>query len=139
MKMEVITTAITCRQMIREIIDLKRNTLFVLSHEIPNAAYGVNLHLGATLGQLPSQTVNIDFDGIRGEFARKTDEVVFGEFLGNHAALATHQEFENRQLARREHFRLVVDERLPASDIEYEIANAQGTSKHLTGPAQHGF
>src|SRR5215475_7562312 len=117
MQMDVITTARTCKHMIREMIDLKRITLLVLGHKITDTAYGVNFHFGTTLGELLSEAMDVDFDGVRGDPARKTNKMVLGQLLRYHATLAAHQKFEHGELTRREYFRPVIDEHLPTFKI----------------------
>src|SRR6266404_7433841 len=91
-KIDVMTTAITGRITMREMIDLNRITLF-LGDEISDAADGVDLHLGALVGKLLAQTMDIDFDGIRGDVAGKPEDVVLDLLLRHNASLAAHQKF----------------------------------------------
>ena len=96
MKMEVMTTATTCRITIREMIDL-------------------HLDLGAPFRELLAQAVDIYLDGVRGDFSRMAEDVIFDLLLGHHPALAAHQQLEHRDFAGREHLGLVVDRRLPGA------------------------
>src|SRR5579872_3042170 len=121
---DVIATAITCRITMREMIDSNRITLF-LGNEITDAADGVDRHLGAAVGQLLAQAVNIDLDGVGSDVAGKTEDMVLDLLLRNHPPLAAHQKLEHLRLARGEHLRLVVDQRLPAAQVEFEIGNVQ--------------
>jgi len=40
-----------------------------LGYEVSDTANGVDLHLGATLGQLFAQAMDVDLDRIRGDIA----------------------------------------------------------------------
>src|SRR3984893_3523526 len=101
MKIEVMTTATTCRITMREMIDLNLITLLFLGDEVAKAANGMNLDLGATLRKLLAQAVNVDLDGIGGDISRMSEDVILDLLLGNHAALAAHQQFEHRGFAGR--------------------------------------
>src|SRR3984885_12569730 len=109
MKMEVMTTATTCRMTMREMIDWNLITLLLLCDEVSYSPNGVNLHLGAALRKLLAQTVNVDFDGIRCDFAGVSEDVIFDLLLGNHAPLAAHQQLQHRGFAGRQQLRLVVN------------------------------
>src|SRR5271168_1971453 len=86
-RMEVIATAITCRITMREMIDLNRITLF-LGDEISDPTDGMDLDLGALVGQLLAQPMNIDLDGIRGDVAGEPEDVILDLLLRHHASLA---------------------------------------------------
>src|ERR1044072_3750672 len=103
------TTATTCRNTIREMIDWNRGTLFFLGDEVADPADGVHLDPGAAVGELLAQAVDIDLDRIGGDLAGMAEDVVLDLLLGNDAALAPHQELKHRSLAGREHLRLIVD------------------------------
>src|ERR1700730_18687956 len=105
-RIHVMRNAITWRITMREIIDLNRITL-VLGDEISDAANGVDLYLGTLVGQLLAQAVDIDLDGIRGDFAGKTEDVVLDLLLRPHTSLAAHDEFEHRGYAGPKHLRLI--------------------------------
>jgi hypothetical protein len=81
MKIEVIATTITCRITIREIIDLKWNTLPFLRNEISDATYGVNLYSGPLFGELSSETMDIDFNGVRSDIAGKPEDMILNLLL----------------------------------------------------------
>src|SRR6516165_6151936 len=106
------TTATTCRKTMREMIDLKRGTLLFLGDQVAHAADGVDLNLGAALGQLLAQPMHVDLDRIRPDLAGMSENVVLDLFLGNDASLAAHQQFEHGCFARREHLWLIVDRSL---------------------------
>src|ERR1700676_3897033 len=137
-RMDVIATAITCRITMREMIDLNRITLF-LGDEISAAAEGLDLHLGALVGKLLAQAMDIDFDGVRSDLSGKPEDMVLDLLLRHHAPLAAHQKFEHRGFARRQYLRLVVDRRLAITQIKFQIGDVKRTSKQLTWPAQLGF
>src|SRR5437899_3182 len=139
MKIDTIATAMTCKHMIRETIDLNLITLLGLRHEIPDPSYSVDFHLGAAFGELLAKAMDIDLDGIRSDLAGKTEDMIFGEFFRNNLAFAPHEQFENPQFARRQGLRLVIDERLPAFDVEQQVGNAQGTAEQLARAAEHGL
>src|SRR5665213_3031813 len=139
MKMEVITTATTCRMMMREMIDWNLITLLLLRDEISDPSNGVNLDLGAAFRKLFAQTVNVDLDRIRCDFSRVSEDVIFDLFLGNHTPFAAHQKLQHRGFAGRQQLRLVVDRGLPVSGIEFEIGDAQRAPEQVAGPPQLGF
>src|SRR3984885_204908 len=139
MKMEVMTTATTWRITMREMIDLNLITLLLLGDEVSDSANGMNLDPGASLRKLLAQTVDVHLDRVRCDFSRVSEDVIFNLFLGNHAALAAHQQFEHRGFACRQDLGLVVDGRLPVSCIEFEIGDAQRASKQIAGPSQLSF
>src|SRR5579863_6936946 len=137
-KTEVIATAITCRITMREMIDLNLITLF-LGDEVSDAADGMDLYLGAFVGKLLAQAMNVDLDGVGGDVAGEPEDMVLDLFLRDHASLAAHQKFEHRRLARRQHLWLIVDRRLPAAQIKAEIGDMKRTAELLARPAQLGF
>lgn len=63
-RIDVMTTAMTCKTTIREMIDLNLTKLF-LGDEISDAAHGMDLHPGAFIGELLAKPVDIYLDGIR--------------------------------------------------------------------------
>ena len=67
-RIDVSATAMTCKITIREMIDLNRIT-FVLSDQISDTAHGMNLYSGSFVGKLPSKTMDIDLDSIRGDIS----------------------------------------------------------------------
>jgi len=79
-KIDVRATAITCKITMREMIDLNRITLF-LSDEISDAAYGMDLHPGAFIEELLSETMNVYFDGIRRDVSRKPEDMILDLLL----------------------------------------------------------
>src|SRR5260370_13224683 len=97
MKMEVMTTATTCRITMRERIDLKRITLLFLCDEVANATNCMNPDPGASLRKLPAQTVDVDLDRVRRDVSRGPKDVIFNLLLGNHAPLAAHQYLHHRR------------------------------------------
>src|ERR1700686_2348223 len=139
MKMEVMTTATTCRITIREMIDLNLSTLFFLCDEVPNATNGMNLDLRSPLRQLLAQTMNVHLDRVRRDVSVMPEDVVLDLLLGNHAPLAAHQEFEHRGLAGGQQLGLAVDGRLPVSCIEFEVGDTERTAKQIAGPPQLSF
>src|SRR6202521_4524093 len=139
MKMEAITTATTCRMTMREMIDWKRITLLLLGDEVSYSPNGMNLDLGAALGKLFAQTVNVDLDRIRRDFSRVSEDVILDLFLGHHTPLAAHQQLQHRRFAGRQQLRLVINRGLPVSGIEFEIGDAQRAAEQMAGPAQLRF
>src|SRR5277367_6634787 len=97
MKMEVITTATTCRMTMREMIDLNLITLLLLSDEVSYAPNGMNLDSGAALRKLFAPTVNIDLDRVGCDFSRMSKDVIFNLLLGNHTSFAAHQQLQHRR------------------------------------------
>src|ERR1700748_588176 len=97
-RIEVMTTATTCRNTIRDMIDWNRSTLFFLGDEVADPADGMHLHLGAAVGALLAQAMDIDLDRVGSDLAGMAEDVILNLFLGDHAALASHQEFEHRGL-----------------------------------------
>src|SRR6266851_355266 len=136
---EVMTTATTCRITIREMIDLNLGTLLFLRDEIADAANGVNLHLGAALGKLLAQAVDVDLDRVRRDVPGMSEDMVFNLLLGDDAPLAAHQEFEHRDLAGRKQLGLIVDRGLPVSRVEFEIGDAKVAIEQVARPAQLRF
>src|SRR5215471_7253750 len=110
-----------------------------LGYEVSDTANGVDLHLGATLGQLFAQAMDVDLDRIRGDVAGQPENVIFNQFLRDNAILATHQEFQHRRLASRQDLRLVVDECLTALGVECEVRNLERAAKQLAGAPQQRF
>src|SRR5262245_47995170 len=104
-----------------------------LGYEVSNTANGVDLHLGATLGQLFAQAMDVDLDRIRGDIAGQPENVIFDQFLRDDAVLAAHQEFEHRRLASRQDLWFAVDERLAALGVERDVRNLQRASEQLAG------
>src|SRR5277367_1604585 len=139
MKKEVMTTATTWRTTMRERIDLKRNTLVLLGDQVSYSPDGMHLDLGAALRKLLAQTVNVHLDGVRGDFARVSEDVIFNLLLGNHAALAAHQQLQHLGFAGRQQLRPVVDRGLPVSGIEFEIGDPQRAAEKMAWPPQLGF
>src|SRR5262249_1958973 len=90
MKIDTMTTAITCRKMIRAKIDLNRIPLHGLGEEIADTAYGMDDDAGAVLGKLLAKAVNIDFDGIGGDLAGESENLVFDQLFRHNAVLAPH-------------------------------------------------
>src|SRR5476651_154834 len=131
MKIAVAITTTACRKMIHDMSDLNRNTLFFLGNEIADAAHGVDLNLGAAIGELFAQTMDINLDGIRGDIVGKPEEMIFNQPLWDDAALAAHQKFEHRRLTGGKHLRLIVNIYLPALGIENEVGNAQRAAEQL--------
>src|ERR1039458_8678097 len=136
MKMEVMTTATTCRITMREMIDWNLITLLLLRDEVSDPPNGMNLDLGASLRKLFAQAVDVDLDCVRCDFSRMSKDVIFHLLLGNHAPFAAHQELQHRCFAGRQQLRLVIDRRLPVSGIEFEIADAQRAAKEMAGTSQ---
>jgi hypothetical protein len=64
----------------REMIDLNRITLF-LGDEISDTAYGMDLHPGALIGELLSETMNIYFNSIRRDVSRKPEDMILDLLL----------------------------------------------------------
>src|SRR6516165_5530143 len=110
-----------------------------LGYEVSDTANGVDLHLGATLGQLFAQAMDVDLDRIRGDIAGQSKNVIFDQFLGDDAILAAHQEFEHRRLARRQDLRFVIDECLAAFGVECEVRNLKRASEQLARTPQQRF
>src|SRR5262245_28481609 len=136
MRIAVTTMATTWRNMMRDMIDLKRSTLRVLRHDVAQATDGIDLHLCTTVRELPAQTMDVDLDGIRRNIAGDSENLVFHELLRNDIALAPHQELEHRGLAGGEDLRVFVDEDLPAFGIENNIGQAQRAPEQLAWPSQ---
>src|SRR5262249_16039214 len=111
---------------------MKSRRLF-LGYEVSDAANRVDLHLGAALGQLFAQAMDIDLDCIRGDIAGQTENMVLDQFFRDNAILAPHQEFEHGSLAGCAELWLVVDERLVALSIEWKVWNLHGTCEQLAG------
>src|SRR5215469_6261056 len=132
-------TATTWRKTIREMIDLKRSTLFFLRDQVTHAANGVHLDPGAALGELLAEAMDIDLDGVRGDLAGMSENMVLDLLLGDDAALAAHQKLEHRGFARRQHLRLVVDRGLAVLGVESEIGDAKARAEQLSGAAQLRF
>src|ERR1700730_4622485 len=139
MKMEVMTTATTCRITMREMIDLNRITLLFLCDEVSYSTNCMNLDLGAPLRQLLAQTVNVHLDGVGRDISRMSEDVIFNLLLGNHASLAAHQQFKHRCFADRKDLGLIVYGRLAVSGIKFEIGDAERAPKQLAGPSQLSF
>src|SRR5689334_9952558 len=71
-----------------------------LGHEIADAADRVDRYRGAALGEMLAQPMHIDLDGVGGHLA-EAEDVVLGDFLRQHPALAPHEQLEDRDLAPR--------------------------------------
>src|SRR4029077_4185453 len=117
------TTATTCRNTMREMIDWNRSTLFFLGDEVADPADGMHGHPGAAVGELLAQAVNIDLDRVGGDLAGMAEDMGLDLLLGAHATLAAHQEFESRGLAGRQHLRLIVDRGLAILRIELQVGD----------------
>src|SRR5438445_10720209 len=139
MKIDRMITAITCKKMIRAKIDPNRIRLLALSEKVPHTAYGVDDDIGAMIGELLAETMDIDFNGIGCDLGGQSENLVFDQLFRHHAVLATHKEFEDRRFASGQDLRLFVDERLPAFGVEHDVADMQRTSEQLAGPAQQSF
>src|SRR5947207_1176924 len=109
MKIDMMTTAITCKKMIRAKIDLKRIQLVCLGEEVADTAYGMDDDAGAVLGKLLAKAVNINFDGIGGDLAGESENVIFGQLFRHNAVLASHQKLEDGRFTGGQNLRLVVD------------------------------
>src|SRR5580692_314894 len=114
---DVRTTAITCKITMREMMDLNRITL-LLGYEVSDAAYCVDVYPCTFVGELLSQTMNINLDGIRGHVSRQPEDVILDLLLRNHTALASHQKLKHRGFPRRQDLRLIIDRRLPISKVK---------------------
>src|SRR6266576_1467274 len=88
MKIDMKTTAITCKKMIRAEIDLKRIQLLGLGEQISDTAYSMDHDVSALLGKLLPKAVNIDFDGIGGDLTGESKNVVFDQLFRHNAVLA---------------------------------------------------
>src|SRR6202020_3376223 len=125
MKMEVMTTATTCRMTMREMIDWNLITLLLLCDEVSYSPNGMNLDLGAALRKLFAQTVDVDLDRIRCDFSRVSEDVIFDLLLGNHTPLAAHQQLQHRGFARGQQLGLVIDRGFSGSCVGFEIGGGQ--------------
>src|SRR3982074_734198 len=110
-----------------------------LRQEIPDTANCVDLYLRSPLEKLFSETMDVHFDGIRGDVTGLPKNVIFDQFLGDHAVSTTHQKLEDRRFAGRQHLRFVVDECLSAFGVKCEICNLERTSERLARAPQEGF
>src|SRR5262245_8283859 len=127
MKIDTMTRAITCKKMIRAKIDLNRIRLFHLRHKVPDTAYGVDCYLGAMLGKLLTQTMDIDFNGIGCDLAGQSEEFVLDQLLRHDAILAPNQEFEHRCFTAGQDLRFTIDEGLPAFSVKRDVTHLQRT------------
>src|SRR5262249_3153029 len=115
----------------REMIERNLSTLFFLRDQVADAADGVHLNPSATLGGLLTQAMYIPLYGVRGDIVGMSEDVVLDLFLGDDPALAAHQQFEHRGLARAEQLGLAVDGGLTILRVEGEIGNAQARAEQL--------
>src|SRR4030088_2228997 len=125
-----------CRR--RRWIWMKSCHLF-LRQEIRDTANRVDLYLRSPLEKLFSETMDVHFDGIRGDVTGLPKNVIFDQFLGDDAVSTTHQKFEDRRFAGRQNLRFVVDECLSAFGVECEIRNLKRTSEQLARAPQECF
>src|SRR5262245_47289936 len=126
MKIAVATTTTTCRKMIHDMSDLNRSTLLFLGNEVADAAHGMDLNLGAAVGELFAKAMNVNFDGIRCDFVGESEKLILNQPFRNDTALPSHQKLEHRGFARGKDLRLIVDVGLSALGVEYEIGDVQG-------------
>src|SRR5262245_20934901 len=127
MKIDTISSAITCKKMIRAKIDLNRIRLFHLRHKVADTAYGVDCYLSAMLGKLLTETMDIDFNGIGCDLAGQSEDFVLDQLLRHDVILAPHQEFEHRSFAAGQDLRFAIDESLPAFSVKRDVARLQRT------------
>src|SRR5215510_15284488 len=116
-----------------------RSRRFFLGYQVADTADGVDLHLGAALGELLAQTMDVDLDRIGGDLAGEAENLILDQLLGHDPVLAPHQHLEHRGLARGQHMRLVVDKGLPAFSVERQVRDLQRASEQLAGPPQQRF
>src|SRR5262249_44774496 len=95
----VMTTATTCRNRIREMIESNLTNLAAFGHHVANAANGVDLDLRAVVRELSPQPVDVDLDRLGRHGAGEPEDLTLDQLLGNRAALAPHQQLEHRGLA----------------------------------------
>src|ERR1700744_6199577 len=119
MNTAVSATAMMCRTTMRDAVDLSLGTSIVLSNHVADAADGVDLQPRPAFGEVFAQTRDIDFDGIGGDVAGHSEDLVFDRFFGHPAALPAHQQLEHGGFSRREQFGPAVDEDLVALGVEY--------------------
>src|SRR5712691_2510433 len=98
MKIDTITTAMTCKNMMRAKIDLNRMALLAFGDKVSDTANGADFDLGAALGKLFPKAMDIDLDRIRGDLAGQPEDMIFNQFFRDNAVLAPHQELEHRGL-----------------------------------------
>src|SRR3979409_2120306 len=107
--------------------------------EISDTANCVNLYLGPPFEEVFSQAMNVYLDGIGGDVTGQSENVVFGQLLGDDAVPTTHQQFEYHCFSRRQHLRLLIDECLSAFGIECEICDLKRASEKLARTPQECF
>src|SRR5215475_3892329 len=100
-----------------------------LGYEVSDTANGVDLHLGATLGQLLAQAMDVNLDRIRGDIAGQPENVIFNQFPRDNAILAAHQKLEHRGLACGQDLRFAVDECLSTLGVECDVRNLKRAVK----------
>src|SRR4051794_39492634 len=150
-KIATTATATMCMNTMREISDLNvglandpaRNptwaTLFLLGHEIADAADGMDHDPGAVLGELLAQPRDVDLDGVGCDLAFEAEDVVLDVLLRHHPPLPAQQDLQHRGLARGNDPRLVVDEDLAALGVVDEIGEAERAPQQLARPSQNGL
>src|ERR1700755_1255722 len=132
-------TATICIITMREMIDLNLIALFVLRDQIADAANGVYLNLGAVLGKLLAETMNVNLNFVRCDVSGMPKDVVFDLLLGHDAPFTAHQEFEHLDLAGREKLGAIVYRGLAAPCVELKISDAKIATEQLPGPSQLRF
>src|SRR5262249_38580927 len=139
MKTDTITTAMTCRKMIQAKIDLKRIALFALGNQVADAAHGMNFNLGAPLRELFAEAMDVDLDGIRGDFAGESKNMILDQLFRDHMPAAPHQQLEPGGLAGRQNLGPVVDICLAAFGVEREVGDVKRAAEQLAGPPHERF
>ena len=117
----------------REMIDFDLIALLVLRDQIANAANGVYLNLGAVLGKLLAETMNVNLNCVRGDVSGMSKDVVFDLFLGYDAPFTAHQEFEHLDLAGREKLGVIVIEAWRLRVSNSKISDAKIATEQLPG------
>src|SRR5215469_12710110 len=99
MKIAVRTTAITCKNIIRDMMDLNRITSFVLPDQIAHTPDRMDLYPGAPSGQLLAEPMDVDFHGIRSDIPGDPEDLIFHHLFWHDVTLAPHQQFQDCRLA----------------------------------------
>ena len=112
---------------------------WLLSYATDNIHHKAMQEQAVAVGELLAQAMDVDLDRVGGDLAGMSEDVILDLLLGDHAALAAHQQFEHRGLACRQHLWLVVDRGLAVLRVEGEVGDLQARAEQLARAAQLRF
>src|ERR1700676_4454754 len=128
-----------CRNTTRDVSDVKRNTLFFLSHQIAHSADGVDQDLCAVLAELLAKARQINLHRIGSDIPPQPEDMVFDVLLWHPPSLPSQQNFQYRGFTRGEYSGHVVDEYLTGLGIVDQVGEGERTAQQLAGTAQDRF